>query len=120
MVVAEAGLLIVGVSPLTYVQANEYGPVPPEAEAVTAELVLCRTVPDQDSDDGEIVTASELRLIVTDTSAVAVTAALSVTVSRNVAERLSEAARPVALKVVAAELALVIEIPVEPAIRVQA
>lgn len=51
-----------------------------------------------------------LLVIVTVTSQVAVPATLSVTVHRNMAVRLSPEVRPVALKVVDAELELVIEI----------
>lgn len=102
VVVALDGLLIVIVSPDSFVHAYEYPPAPPAAVAVTLAVVMVDVVPTLFSEVGDRLTDRPARVIVTDTSTVAVAAAESVTVQRNVAVRVSGSASEAAENVVVA------------------
>jgi hypothetical protein len=87
-----------------------YGLIAPVAVAVQLAVVSLELVPSLNRDVGEIDTDIFVRVTVTDTSTVEVAAALSVTVQRIVAARVSPAVIVEPTKVVAAALALVMVI----------
>jgi hypothetical protein len=99
VVAAELALVIVIESPETLVHAYVYGPVPPEAVAVTVAVVRVEVNPTFWTSVSSAETVSEpeaVRESVTLTSTVNVAATLSVTVQRIVAVADPPAESPVA------------------------